>query len=224
MYDEGDVGLVDAHAEGVGRDHDVRAVVLKERLILTPVIVRHAGVIFYGGVPGFLEGVADLVDCGARGAVDYARIPAAFADEGQELRAFVLGTEHIEKEVGPVKACDEDLRGVQAEQPDYVVPDLGSGRGGEGGDDRAFGQPVYKGGDAQIARPEVLAPLGDAVGLIDGNEGYFSVLDEFEKVRSLEPFRGNVQEFAGTGFYAVLYVFHLVVGERAVEGECGHAG
>jgi hypothetical protein len=64
---------------------------------------------------------------------------------------------------------DEAVGGVQAELGDDVV--LHEGRGGRGeGDDRRGAQGGQALAEQAVVRAEVVAPLRDAVGLVDGDE------------------------------------------------------
>ena len=98
VYEEPDVRMVDAHAEGVGRDHDSLLAELKgvlrlgaAKIALARVVERHLELRF--------QGAGHTLGFGARGAVDDG--PAAVGLVGQEARAPTR----------PIPACRRACRG-----------------------------------------------------------------------------------------------------------------
>ncbi len=85
------------------------------------------------------------------------------------LRALALEWDHVERQVRPVEARAHDER-IAKTQPraDLLGHLLGRGRGARHHDGRA--QPVDHSAQAQVVGPEVMAPLGHAVGLVDDEE------------------------------------------------------
>ena len=79
-----------------------------------------------------------------------------------------------------------------------VGGDLGGGRGGEGedaGDAEVFGEA----GKFEVVGAEVVAPLGDAVGFVDGEEGDVEFVEAGAELFVGEAFGGDVEEFEGAG-------------------------
>ncbi len=72
-------------------------------------------------------------------------------------------------QVRPVERADQDLRLGQAQLADDVVAHLRRGGGGVGMHGNA-GKLVFQQPQAAVLGPEVVAPLADAVGLVDGDE------------------------------------------------------
>ena len=140
-------------------------------LILPPLVVGERGVIARGGDAVIPQAVAHPLDAGARCAVNDAAPSLTGEDNIAQLRALVKRMTHLEKQVRPVKAGDDEHRALQAEQTYNIAPDLLRRRGGEGGDGDALRQRCYKVRYAQVARTEILPPLGYAVGLVDGYHG-----------------------------------------------------
>ncbi len=88
------------------------------------------------------------------------------ADEVQKLAAAAAARAHGEAQIGPVEAVDEDLR-RRREQPSQ---DIGAGRGIGGcgeGDGLGPAERAVKRGQIHVFRTEVMAPLGNAMGLVD---------------------------------------------------------
>ena len=166
MDDEAEVGLVDAHPEGDRRDHD-HAVLLQERVLpaaaergvetgmvgqrmMAP--GRQAGREPLGAVPG--------------GGIDDAARALAFSHEGLDpLRGPVLRLE-AEREVRTVEAVDDDAGRVR----EQFARDVGAGRrirGRREGQDLDGTEALPHAGQLTVFGPEVVAPLRDAMGLVD---------------------------------------------------------
>ena len=73
-------------------------------------------------------------------------------------------------DVGPVEAGHVEGRVGQAEATAHVVARLGVGRGGAG-HDRHAGEEAAQASEVDVLGTEVVAPLRDAVRLVDGEEG-----------------------------------------------------
>ena len=196
MDHKADVGFVNAHAKGVGGHHHPGLVVDEALLALAALLVLHPGVIPGGGDALGQQGGGDGIHRFPRGAVDDAALPRPLRQEAGEPLVLVPGPDHLEKEIGPVKARG-DPQGVPELQQGFDVPaHRRRGGGGEGphrGPDREGTDQLR---DFQIAGPEILAPLGDAVGLVHGNQGDGQLLQQAAEALRLEAFRGNIEELA----------------------------
>ena len=170
MDDVGDVRLVDAHAEGVRRDHDGRAVAEERLLIGLPFLRLQSRVIARGREALGAQHAADGLHALARGAVDNAAFLPARRKKLQKRCAFVLRPQHLKAEVRPVKAGDHDLRALQLQDPDDILAHLPRGRRGKCRQRRAARELLQELRDLQIARAEILPPLRDAVCLVDGDK------------------------------------------------------
>ena len=187
-----DVGFVDAHAEGVGGHHDPGLVVNKALLAPAALAVLHSGVIPGGGDALGQQGGGNRVHRLPGGAVDDAALLRPLRQKAAEPEVLVPGPDHLKKEVWPVKAGG-DAQGVPELQQGFdVPPHRRRGRGGERPHGRPDGQGAHQLRDFQIAGPEVLAPLGDAVGLVHRHQGDGQLPQQAAEALGLEPFRGNV--------------------------------
>ena len=140
------------------------------------------------------EELGGLLDRLAREAVDDARIARVFgAQQLEELAArLVLGRDAV-GDVGPVEAGDELPRVLQLEP----LGDLGvggaGGRGGEG-DARDVRPPLVQLGEREVVGPEVVAPLGDAVRLVDGEQRDAAAFEQVRGGRNAESLGGEVEQ------------------------------
>ena len=226
MDDEPDVGLVDAHAEGIRRHHDLDPVVEEVVLILPPHLGVQLGVIRRRPDAPALKQAGRLVHLLGGAAIDDARVVSLPQHEVQQLLRFLAGqgAAGLEVEVGPVKTCSHFVGLMEVEVAADVVPHPGRGGGRERAHHRAAGQTVHELLDAQIAGAEVLSPLADAVGLIHRDHADKFFLREPLEARHLQPLRGDIDDLIPALPGAVEHQGFLVVGEAVVEEGRRHTG
>ena len=223
VHDVGDVGLVYAHAEGVGGHHDLGAVELEVLLAAAALGVGEPGVVLHGGKARAAEPGADLFHLRARGAVDYPAASAPAGEEIPQLRELVRRAAHVEEEVRPVKARDQHVRLVEAQQADDVLAHLGRGRGGEGRDDGTPGQGADAGRYLEVAGSEILAPVGDAVRLVHGDERDLGPAERIGKGGALQPLGRYVEQAVDIPAQAAEHLAVLLRAQAAVEAGGGDA-
>ena len=218
--DEVHVGLVYAHAEGVGGHHDALAVKAEVVLIASALIVFQTSVIAGHGDSVRREGALHPLHAGARGAVDDAAFPLVLADKAAQRGELVRVSEHVEVQVRTVEARDDTVRLAQLQHRLDVASHLRRSRGGEGRDRRPAGEGGYERGDAQVARPEILPPLRDAVSLVDSYERYLDRRRQGGEAGSIQPFRRDIQQLVCAGAHPGVDLALLGGGQGAVY-ECG---
>ena len=170
------VGLVDAHAKGVGGDHHLDVIIDKGALALATGVVAHTGVITAHANAAGAQRLGKLacqrVDGLAGGAVHDAAL-ARMRDHvvahprGLGLVAHLLATK---VEVLAIEARHHGRRILQAEHLLNVRTHALGRRGGKGRHDRALRQCIDKLANLQVGGAEILAPLAYAVGLVNGHE------------------------------------------------------
>ena len=103
--DKADVGLVNAHAKGVGGHHHRGPVVEEVLLVFLALLVGQARVVAGGGKAPLPQGGADLLHrlCGWRSR-RCRSAPGWASSKREQLLQLVLGAAHLEVQVGPVKA------------------------------------------------------------------------------------------------------------------------
>ena len=248
MHDEAHVLLVDAHAEGRrGHDHlparrgrDPPLLARRALLRAQPRVVRRRADALrlqrrservarapHRGVDDAGHGVGALA---AAGQLDLSlRVVAAAGVDALQPGAEVLepgvvlvgGEADLVVQVGAGDGGGEGFKrvGGEAEGVDDVVADLRRGGGGKA-DDGDAGKGGAEVGQVQEGCAEVVAPLADAVGLVDGDAGQL-VLGVDGAQRGAEGFRkgvlGRDVEEAGARVPA-LQVGQDSVARRAVRG------
>ena len=196
MPDRAHVGLVDAHAEGVRGDDDV-GLAAHERVLRRGALVGgHAGVVG-GGVQAFgREHRRGLLGRLARAAVD-DRGPVLLELEAGDQRRALAGDaalaverEDVEGEVRAVEAGAHPLGLPETEPRDDLLRDLR--RGGRGaGHRRRVAEVADDVGEPQVVGPEVVAPLGHAVRLVDHEQGELAVAGSRAGTRCWRSARGR---------------------------------
>jgi hypothetical protein len=86
-------------------------------------------------------------------------------DRGLLIGGFVEGP-YRQVNLRAVESADHLSRFAQAEPPDDLLADRGSGGGGERRDDRAAGQGADHVADPEVVRTEVMSPAAYAVCLV----------------------------------------------------------
>ena len=178
VRDEAHVGLVDAHAERDGGHHH-DPVLAQETVLVAP---AHRGV--EPGVVGQrrdafrFEPGRGLVDLLARLAIDDAGLALVLVvDEAQQLGARVVFFDDRIAQVWPVEAADEDARVLQLQPRDDVGPRQVVGGGGQRNARHAF-VPLVQHVQRQVVFAEIVAPLADAVRLVDREQAQQAALVE----------------------------------------------
>ena len=200
MDDRLDVGPVDAHAEGIRRADDRQGTVRESLLDARAPGVVHPGVIGLGRPARRAERLG-----GAFRALPGRRVherPSRAHELGQNPALLDLAGDpaHVEPQVGAVETGDEDRGLGEREQRDDVVANLGCGGRRESEDRRpsgsSVGAPAGRGGLSEhaVVGPEVVAPLGDAMRLVDGEAGDRRLGEEASKRCGREALRRHVEK------------------------------
>ena len=169
--DEGHVGLVDAHPQGARRHHDLDVVGFEIRLEPFPLLGRRVGRVGASVDPPGAEEVGHEDGVGHGEAVDDPGAGHGRDPLGQPAEALgeVREAGHAEVQRLPFEWAPQD-EDVVAELVGDIGAHPGVGGGG-GGQDRRAGRQVGDGvADAAVVGAEVVAPVGDAVSLVDDEE------------------------------------------------------
>ena len=170
------VGLVDAHAKGVGGNHHLDIVVDKGALALATGVVAHAGMVATNvnaaGAQRLGKLAGELIDGLAGRAIHDAAL-ARMCDHivahprGLGLVAHLLAAK---VEVLAIEARHHRRGILQAEHLLNVRAHTLSRRSGKGRHDGALRQGIDELTNLQVGGTEILAPLAHAVGLVNGHE------------------------------------------------------
>ncbi len=188
------IGLVNAHAESIG-GHDHRLSVIDEiLLVFAALLSRQAGVVSgCGNAPG-LQSLMYLLHILAGGTVDDSAVPGMALYVLQQKIHFIFGCFHAEIEILAVESADQQLRLSKAQHGNDVILYLSRGRGCERADHRSSVQLFDKRDDFQIAGPEILPPLGNAVGLVHCHHTDPGPLGKAGEVPGFQTLRGHIDD------------------------------
>ena len=200
------VRAVDAHAEGVRGHHHVDVARVERTLCGLAPVGAEPGVVAAAAPAATLESPRFLLGVLAREGVDDGGAAGRFriaeslrqraVDGGFSLPATV-NLARAQGEVRPREAV-QTLRGVrrQAESLEDLVTHHRSRRRRARDHARAW-QRRHQTADLQVVGPEVVPPLADAVGFIDGDERTLEARDQRAKPRHGQPFRRHVDQRVG---------------------------
>jgi hypothetical protein len=161
--------------------------------------------------------VGGLLHPAPRQTIDDARIAGVLlAQEAQQLATRLVLLDHAIPDVGPIKAGDELLGLRQTETFDDLLAGQAIGGGGEG-DARDPGPALMQQVELDVLGPEVVPPLRDAVGLVDGKEGDAALVQQGQKAFAEQPLRGYVQQVELAGHQALFHRPRLPRGQGGVE-------
>ena len=220
----GHVGFVDAHAEGIGSHHNGLPVIEEVLLIFPAFLIRQARM-----VPGRrdivqLQVPADLLHRLPGSAVDDPRFVPALTHQlqkGWELLGRFL---NLEAQIGPVKACDDPQRVPQLQDFGDVLPHQLRSRGRKGGYHRPGLYNVQKIHDFQVAGPEILTPLGNAVGLVHRHQRDLPGLDRLQETIRQQPFRSHIDDLVHAAPDVAVHQPDLIGRQGAVDIGRRHPG
>ena len=210
------VGLVDAHAESDRGDDHLDA--LHEEGVLVGGARRgvHAGVVGQRADAVGHEQFRELLDLLAAQAVDDAALALVLLDETDDLAVHVVLGPDLVVEVRTVERRLEN-RGVGHAQVLLDVElHLGGGRGRQG-DQRRRTDLVDDRPDTAVLRAEVMAPLRDAVRLVDGVERNPYLAQERHVVLLGERLGGEIEQFGLAVEHVLADLRHGSLVERRIQ-------
>ena len=169
MNDPAHVRLVDAHAEGDRRHHDLRIVANVCILVATARVRVQACVIGQCLDAVALQSIGELIDSFAGQAIHDAGRTLLRPLQQFRVCVFVLAADGV-MQIGSIEARDMDRRVAQGKLLDDVAADA-LGRSGRECDERNAGTARTQLRELTVLRPEIMTPLGDAMRFVDDEGG-----------------------------------------------------
>lgn len=222
--DGADVGLVDAHAKGDGGDDHLKPAVEEGALNGLAYGGVEAGMIGSGGeAAAQLEGQA--VGGFARRSVDDG---GTRGDGGEEFEDEFVAPgfgelDNLDGEVVAAEAMDEEGGVGEAKLLDDVLLDDGRSRGGEG-DDGSRTQEREGFAEGAVIGAEVVAPAGNAVGFVDGDQRGGAAGEHFGEARDAQALGGDEEELEPAFEVVAAGLAGVVAGEPGVNAGYAEAG
>ena len=192
------VRAIDAHAECDRRHDDVGPLVDERLLVGAALVVRQPRVVAQRAEAPPPERRGQLVHLAAADAVDDAGLIPMPVDRGGHLREAVGARAHAVDEVRTVERADEDQRVPQPQLRDDVVAH-GRRRRGRVGVDGERGIRVAQDAELTVLRPEVVAPLADAVRFVHRDEGRLRAPQALEEPVHDQALGGDVEQLHAAG-------------------------
>src|SRR5271166_1707057 len=223
-HDGPDIWFVDAEAEGDGADEDAGLFGHPLFLIFAAGAAVHLAMVADGGDAALFEEINDFADTRDGGGVDddvaVLHFFYRFHDVVVLHAAFALAdnvTEIFAAEAG------DGFEGIaEFELGDDVVADLLGGAGGEGGDG-LIGEKGAEFAELAIFGAEVVAPLRDAMGFINSEEGDGDFFEPFGGAVHDGALGGDVHQTILAGDGLLFDVAAVGFDDGAVEEDSGDA-
>src|SRR5262245_10537086 len=112
--------------------------------------------------------------------------------EGVVLLAFVLRRQNVVRQILSIATRDDRLRRLELELRDNVRSNVGRRCRGQC-DRRRIAELLTNLRDAEIARPEVVAPLADTMRLVDCEQRYAGIAKTLRRDAGVESFGRDVE-------------------------------
>jgi hypothetical protein len=129
----------------------------------------------------------------ARQAIDDARVALVRPQEIEQLPARIVLLGDAVADVGPVEGADELARVLQAQALDDFVAGRLVGGGGER-NARHVGPAFVQQVELAVFRAEVVAPLRDAVGLVNGEQGDGAAVEQAQEALHQQALGRDVEQ------------------------------
>ncbi len=218
MDDEAEIRLVDAHAEGVGGD-DHPDVPRHEALLVPGAFPRAQPAVVASYLePQAVEMLGDLLAVLDGGDVDDA-LPFHLPEEAAEtlpLRLVPGSRDHLQAQVLAIDADVDHHDLLAAELMADVLHHLGR-RGGRERQNRRVAEDRQSLPQRQVGRAKVMSPLGDAVRLVDHEDGDLVAAQRLQELRLGEALRGDEDEIPLLLLNPLQHLGLLARGQRAVD-------
>ena len=190
---EAHVGAVDAHAEGHGRDDHVDLLVRERVLRAAAHLGVETGVVGDALHAALAQRFVDALDLLARDRVDDAGLATVARQHAADLLDELVARLHAVDQVRPVAGGHEHERIDEAELALDVAPHVLVGGGGESlqrHERRAAAQLA----ELAVLGPEIVAPVADAVRLVDRDRRQAARNEALEETLEHEAFGRGVEQ------------------------------
>ena len=177
---------------------------------------------------GVIEGRADVVGLEKLGhrfgvvaadAINDRRLIAVALQYFQHLTAGVDARYNAIDQVGPVESADQQFGIMQLQLlGDVVAHSLRCGGGV--GVKTGFGKMLFEFRQTAILRAKIMAPMADAMGLVDGESMNLDLLGQLQEMRHEQAFRRDEEQLIAAGEELRFGVMHRVGGHAAVKRAC----
>ena len=222
VHHEAHVGLVDPHAKRHRRHHYLDIVLEEGILGAQPLIQRQARMIGRCLAAMAGEPLCHFLHPVAAGAIDDAAVALLALHVAQQLLGPLELLHQAVTDVGPVEAGGVDEGIVQFEAMQHVAAGRLVGSGGER-HHRHLGEPLLEPSQRRVFGPKIVAPLGDAVGLVDGEQPEGQLCQSIQKLVLQQPFGGDIDQLDLATAHGGKVLDHLLPAQGGVDIDRCHA-
>ncbi len=135
-----------------------------------------------------------LFDRPPRQAIDDAGVARVLVvEKAQQVVARAVLGDHAVEEVRPVEAGGEDRRRCEMQPLGDVAPSRPVGGGGQR-DQRGIGKTLLEDAERLVVAAEIVAPLRDAMRLVDREQRDLDAVQQVEAMRHHQPLRRDVEQ------------------------------
>ena len=186
---------VDAHAEGDGGAHHHGIAAGKAAVMGALIGAIHAGVEMQRVHPVLAQPFGGRFGFRPAAAIDDASAaPIGDAvDEAAQLGALLLARRRADKNIRPVEAAAKHRCLLQRELAADVLDRAGIGGGGQR-QARDVGKTLSQHRQRAVFRPEMMAPLADAMRLVDGEERDVAPAQAVQRTIHCQPFGRDIEQ------------------------------
>src|SRR3989344_502788 len=202
------VRLVYAHPECYGGDACLHVVALEQILIILPLKVGKSGVVRKCLEPFFPEIWRYAFRFFLPETIYYSRLVAMGLHVFNELLECVFLRAYVIRKIVAIETRLMHGRLPQPERAHYVILHPGNGSGCQSYD-RHFGEGIAQHAEVAVIRPELVPPLGNAMGLVNGKKPYLHHFQKRDEIRRREALRGNVKKLLFAAQYFQLLFLYL---------------
>ena len=216
------IGPVDAHPKRHRRTHHIEALVLERTLHTLSGRSVHARVVMPRIQATFSKRLGVPFGFGSAAAIHNRSLSTvAFQRRGNAIGRAIFGQDPIHQ-IGSIKMPHQLDRVHQPQLANDVVADLGGCGGGERMHRHAW-KMFAQTGQLPVLGPEVMAPIADAVGFVDGDRTNSHGPHYFEPARIHHPLGRAEQQRPAAIANAIKDFVVGLVGQPRVHGRRLHA-
>ncbi len=221
VHHEAHVRLVDPHAER-HRCHHYLDVILEEGILgLLALGQGQTGVVGRGLAAVAGEALGHLLHPIATGAVDDAAVALLALHVAQQLLRRLELLHQAVADIGPVEAGGMDEGIIELQPVQHVAAGSLVGGGGERHHGH-LGEPLLEPAERRVFRPKIVAPLGDAVGLVDGEQAEWQLRQPIHELVLQQALGGDVEQLDLAATHGGKVLDHLLPAQGRVDVDGRH--
>ena len=220
MNDIANIRLVNSHPKRICRHHHQAPFINKILLVLLTFHISKPCMVFRYGYPLRRKSFKHSVHIFPRCTVDNPALILVPCHIIQNIRILFPYILHRKVQIFPVKSSYQNLWLRKSQYTLNILFHRLRSRGRKCADNRTFRHLLDKLHNFQVAWPEILPPLRDAVCLIHRHHTNISIFCKCHKRRSFQPFRSHINNLIPSICRIIHRFGNLIFRQRAVNVSC----